>query len=288
MDRETTCQLGRPDSMTLGQLGQLRRLHEGMIMDCSAELSVLMRATVEVSIARVEQLTYGEFVAELESPTCLNVLKAEPLGDRLMLDIERPILYPMIDRLLGGAADNEPPPRRPLSDIEVSLAARITRLFLKHLDAAWKKWVELKLDVLQVESDGRSSRILSSDEPLVLVAFQVNVGQSHGLIRLAIPCRAVRQIHELCQVDGSSDSQQEQPGGAQAVLLEVVLAISSIGSEELASLRVGDIIATETAADAPAIVSIDGKPRFHASAGLCEGRKAIRLLEPITEPADEA
>ena len=50
----------------------------------------------------MEQLTYGEFVFSLENPTCFNLLKADPLEGNLILDINPSILYPIIDRLLGG------------------------------------------------------------------------------------------------------------------------------------------------------------------------------------------
>ena len=45
------------------------------------------------------------------------------------------------------------------------------------------------------------------------------------------------------------------------------MATSSIAAGDLRSLRVGDIIATETDAASAAIVSIDGKPKFRAKPG---------------------
>ena len=63
-----------------------------------------LRSIVEVKLTSVDQLTYSEFVFSLENPTCFNLLKAEPLEGNLILDINPSILYPIIDRLLGGAA----------------------------------------------------------------------------------------------------------------------------------------------------------------------------------------
>ena len=51
-----------------------------------------------------------------------------------MLDIELAILFPMIDRLLGGAGEDEPPSRA-LTEIELALAARIVRVFLQCLES---------------------------------------------------------------------------------------------------------------------------------------------------------
>jgi flagellar motor switch protein FliM len=81
---------------------------------------------VEVKLTSVDQLTYSEFVFSLENPTCFNLLRAEPLEGNLILDINPSILYPIIDRLLGGGKDGRPLARRPLTEIELRLVSRIT------------------------------------------------------------------------------------------------------------------------------------------------------------------
>ena len=74
-----------------------------------------------MKLTSVDQLTYSEFVFSLENPTCFNLLKAEPLEGNLILDINPSILYPIIDRLLGGGKEAGPLARRPLTEIELRL-----------------------------------------------------------------------------------------------------------------------------------------------------------------------
>ena len=62
------------------------------------------------------------------------------------------------------------------------------------------------------------------------------------------------------------------------------MAETSIAAVELADLRVGDVIATETAADSPAMVSIDGVAKFRAKPGVCQGHKAVRIIERLAAP----
>jgi flagellar motor switch protein FliM len=50
----------------------------------------------------------------------------------------------------------------------------------------------------------------------------------------------------------------------------------------------GDIIATETEADSPAVVSVAGKPKFLGRPGVCRGRMAIRISGPFEPPKAEA
>src|SRR5437868_1282847 len=143
----------RPERVGKEQMRALQSLHEGFGRNFGAELSALLRCIVEVKLTSVDQLTYSEFIFSLENPTCFNLLRAEPLEGNLILDINPSILYPIIDRLLGGGRETGPLARRPLTEIELRLVSRITGLFLQELHHAWENVVDLDLAVDRVESN---------------------------------------------------------------------------------------------------------------------------------------
>ena len=184
-----------------------------------------------------------------------------------MLDVEPAILYPMIDRLLGGRGD-EPPPGRPLSDIELPLAARIVRLFLGHLQAAWKSVLDLKFDILQVESNPRLLRVLPWDEMVVVVGFQFDPRRTErdDAPLPAVPSDATHRrdpVRPRSVVDGETWSRWRlrwQPPHR--------------GPWSLESLRVGDIIATETA------VAARWSCRLRASRSSVANRASARAGRP--------
>src|SRR5258707_15361637 len=120
----------RPERVGKEQMRSLQTMHEAFGRNFWASLSALLRTIVELKLTSVDQLTYSEFVFSLENPTCFNLLRAEPLEGNLILDINPSILYPIIDRLLGGGRDPAPIARRPLTGIELRLVPRITNLFL--------------------------------------------------------------------------------------------------------------------------------------------------------------
>jgi flagellar motor switch protein FliM len=293
MSRETTCDSLSSGTMTPRELGWLQTMHEGMPRALAASLSAVVRSPVEVSLVGVDQLAYGKFLGGLGSPSYFTVLKAELLGDCVILDIDLAILYPMLDGMLGGSPADEPPPRRSLSDIELPLAGRITRLFLECLGEAWQRILPIEFEVLQVESQPRRLRVLPSDESVVIVGFTVTIGNRQGTIWLCVPSRAVRQIGDRLEDDqsqrSSSDSENTSGDGNGTRCAEVVvtLATTPLAACELRGLRVGDIIATESEADVAAVVSIDGEPRFHARPGACHGRKAVVLAEAIGDSAEK-
>jgi flagellar motor switch protein FliM len=254
-------------------LQRLRALHDVVARDFGLELSRLLRTTVEARLADVDSMDYSRFLCNLSAPTCFHILKAEPSQERLMLDIEPLILHPMIDRLLGGPVAEEPLPERPITEIEWSLSARIVRLFLQECQKAWQGMFNVNLEILQAESDPRPLRILPDDEPVIVVSFELSMGGLQGLMRFCLPCRMLENIDNRPPSEKTIDD--------ASVDVQITLAETPIDAEALADLRVGDIIATETAIDSPVIVTMDGTDRFLGKAGVYQGRKAVRLTEAI-------
>jgi len=275
MNRPAADHFQQPSVLSPSDLRSLRALHERMAAELCTALSTLLRSTVEVHPAGVEQLSYGQFIAGLAAPTCFNVLKAAPLNECFVLDVELSILYPMIDRLLGGGQENEPSPRRPLSDIELPLAARLVRLFLEPLRHAWRDVADLEIEIFRVENNPRLSRTLPSDERIASVGFQLTLGDRQGMLRLGLPCRAIERL------DAERRAASPEDATASDLLVEVgvTVATTHITAGELTDLRVGDILVTETNAENPLVVSVAGQPKFLATAGAHRGRKAVRITK---------
>jgi flagellar motor switch protein FliM len=285
MSREATCDPLSSQTLSPSDLRSLHTLHEGMPQTLAASLSSVVRGPVEASFVGVDQLAYGRFLGGLPTPSYFTVLKADPLGDCLMLDVDLAILYPMLDGMLGGSPTDEPPPRRSLSDIELPLAGRVARAILDCLRDTWQHVLPLTLEVMQVESHPRSLRVLPSDETVAIVGFTLTIGHRQGTIWLCIPSRAVKQLGDKLTADpsqrASSDSQDSSADGGPRAEIAVTLATTPITARELRGLRVGDIILTDSEADAAATVTIDGVPRFHAKPGACRGQKAVVLTDAV-------
>lgn len=275
----------RSDALSRERLRSLRATHEKAAGGFAAALGELLRRPVAVELVEIEQLSYGRFIGKLDRISYFNHLRADPPGETLLLDVELPLAYAMIDRLLGGGREDESPPRRPLSDIEAPLAARIVRLFLAQLALAWRNVAELKFEVIQAESNPRLSRHLTTDETTVSADFQLTVGQRRGMMRLCMPVRAIQRLDagrtadpEAPGTDDSSAAGTESTGE-----LCVTLATTPITAADLAALQPGDIVVTETEAGSPALVSYAGGPEFLARPGVCRGKMAVRITRSVGE-----
>jgi flagellar motor switch protein FliM len=291
-DKVTPYDFKRPERVGKEQMRALQSLHEGFGRNFGAALSALLRNIVEVKLTSVDQLTYSEFVFSLENPTCFNLLKAEPLKGHLILDINPAVLYPIIDRLLGGGKETGSISRRPLTEIEKRLVSRITNLFLEELRHAWEAVVPLKLSVERVESNPQLVQIVPPNEVVVLISFELILGEVRGMLNLCIPFNSIERIGNKLTTNnwisysrtGSSDATKQLLAGhldGSLVELEVTLAETKITTSDLLELRVGDIITTDKDRASPLEVAVQGLVKYRASPGALKGRKAIQIEEIV-------
>jgi flagellar motor switch protein FliM len=297
-EKVTPYDFKRPERVGKEQMRSLQSLHEGFGRNFGAALSALLRSIVEVKLTSVDQLTYSEFVFSLENPTCFNLLTAEPLEGHLILDINPSILYPIVDRLLGGGKEIGPAARRPLTEIELRLVSRITGLFLKELRHAWENVLDLTLAVVRVESNPQLVQIVPPNEVVVLISFELTIGDVRGMMNLCIPFNSIERIGSKLTANswvsyGKTAKNEENVRRVsrqiQGSLAEVIveLARTRITTRELVELRVGDIITTQKDTQSLLPVEIEGIQKFGARAGSYRGQKAICIEGPLASPTAE-
>ena len=294
-EKVTPYDFKRPERVGKEQMRALQTLHEGFGRSFAAGLSAMVRGMVEVKLTSVDQLTYSEFVFSLENPTCFNLLRADPLEGNLILDINPSILYPIIDRLLGGGREGSSLARRPLTEIELRLVARITNLFLDELRRAWDNVLALDLEVIRVESNPQLVQIVPPNEVVVLISFELTIGELRGMMNLCIPYNTIERISGKLSANSwiaygrrqATPESVEQIGRAlhsSLVEVNVQLARTRISTGELIGLRVGDIITTDHDVHRPLLVTVEDHAKFHARAGAYTGHAAICIEEHLKTP----
>lgn len=286
----------RPERVSKEQMRAFQALHEGFGREFGASLSGMLRAIVEVKLISVDQLTYSEFVFSLENPTCFNLLISEGLQGHMILDLNPSIIFPIVDRLLGGGKESSPSyPSRPLTEIELQLVSRITLQAISALQNAWDNICDLGLKVQQVESNPQLVQIVPPNEVIVLISFELTMGEIRGIMNLCIPYNTIEPLAGKLSSDSWSAYQKKAVDPVQQLRLEagvnragvklvVHLAQTKVTAKEVAQLAVGDVILTEQACRSGAEVLIDGRPLFQAHPGVLKGHKAIRVGPSIKPP----
>src|SRR4051794_31736161 len=295
----------RPERVSKDQMRALEALHEGFGRNLGAALSGYLRTIIEVSVAQIEQLTYSEFIHSLPNPTCFNLLKAEQLDGSLCLEISPLIIYPIIDRLLGGSNADLFIPQRPLTQIEQRLVQRITDRATHHLSEAWSNLTPVTFSVHDFESNPRLVQIVPPNETVVVIGFELKMGNRTGTMSLCIPYNVIEPIMGVLAAQnwfsyqrkgGQEDHLRKLTKNVSNAPLEMraYLAQTSIKLSDLMNLQVGDVITTDKAVAADAFVQVEGRNKFFAQVGQMRGNRSIRvtritqdMIEQLSEKSQE-
>lgn len=283
----------RPERVSKDQMRALQTLHEGFARNFGASLSGFLRMIVEVRLVSCEQLTYAEFIGALPNPTAFNLLEAPPLEGQMCMEVSPLIIYPLIDRLLGGNNDDLFIPQRPLTVIETRLISKITDRALTALGEAWAGVQELEFQLTETESNPQIVQIVPPNEVVIVIGFEVKLANRAGTMNLCIPYNVIEPLMEDLsaqswfnasrlkdpeQFVGRIASQLEQAGlQVSGLLAETTMTLS-----DLLGLSSGDLVVTEKPAAESVVLCVEGEKKFLADVGQIKGSRALQVKRAIT------
>lgn len=284
----------RPERVSKDQMRSLETLHESFARNFGAGLSGFLRTIVEVSVSTCDQMTYSEFIASLPNPTSFNLLSARPLEGKMCLEISPLIIYPIIDRLLGGTNQELFIPQRALTVIEMRLIHKIIDRAIGALEEAWSGVQALSFELTESESNPHLVQIVPPNEVVVVVGLEIKMSSRAGTANLCIPYNVIEPVMDtlssqtwfrLGQIRSSGQHLgriRKQLGEAR---LEVsgVLAETSITLRDLLNLSEGDLITTDKPASSNITIRVEGQPKFEALAGQYKAARALRV-KGVIEP----
>ena len=278
----------RPERVSKEQMRALEGIHQSFARNFGALLSGFLRTIVEVRVATAEQLTYSEFIHSLPNPTNFNLLTAEPLEGQMCLEVSPLIIFPIIDRLLGGSNSELCVPQRPLTMIEQRLVGCITERALTSLTEAWTELVEVKFKITEVESNPHLVQIVAPNEVVVVLGFEIKMSGRAGTMSLCIPFNVIEPVMAKLLSQGwlayqrraaVEDKSGEIARALGATYVDVVayLAETTITVGELLSLQPGDIIQTTKPCNGEIILQVKGETKFAGKIGRHKDNLAVKI-----------
>jgi len=281
----------RPERIGKEQMRALNTLHETFARSYGAGLSGLLRTIVEIAVERCEQTSYAEFIAELPNPTSLNLLNCGKLEGHFLLEVSPTVIYPVIDRLLGGSNRAVFVPQRPMTPIETRLVRNLLERGIVALTEAWQGLQPMEFTLGEMESNPQLVQVVPPNEVVVAITFDVRLGTCNGPMRLCLPYNAIEPLMDRLNSQSwlaagrsrrAPDAQQRLSrtlSGAR-LTIDAVLAETTMTLSELRSLEPGDLIVTNRRATESALVRVEGKPKFSARLGQSRGRRAVVIEKP--------
>jgi flagellar motor switch protein FliM len=286
----------RPNRVSKEQLRSIRAIHDKMARSLASDISSLMRSIVEIQLHSVDQMTYGEFLMSLPSPTSFNVFSLKPLDGKGVIELNPSIVFPMIDRLLGG---NGAPfeTTREFTDIELNLLDQILKVVTQNMKEVWSPIMDMYPIIEAKESSPNVVQIVAQNEIVIMVIMEIIIGQTSGMMNICYPVITIESLLPrlanrdlmLNETSGRKSRNKELRAllrGAK-IELEAVLGYAELNMQQVLDLEVGDIIKLNRPADDTVIVKVDGREKFIADFGVRRYRRSIKIKEILKTEHDE-
>lgn len=280
----------RPDRVSKEQLRSLHYLHDRFARNFSSSLSAYLRALTEVNLVSVEQLTYAEFVLSLPDPTYFNAVAMAPLEGNAVLEINPQILFPMIDKILGGKGENFGGGLRTITDIERTLIEGVVRLILRDLEEVWKQILPMKMNIAATETSPQLIQVVAPNEVVILIVIEVKVGESKGYMNFCIPAIVLEPIAHRFSQDWYADrakTSSEEMKKIKLNLLRTVVGMEAgiygnrVLVRDLLDIKAGDILRLETRIHDEITVRLNGVSKFTAYPVKMGKKKAVQIMSVI-------
>lgn len=285
--------LANQDRIIRGRMPTLDIIHDRFIRLFRVTLSNSLRKMANLSVNSTGPLKFGEFMNSLPLPSCLNILRLEPLRGAAVMVIESKLLYALVDSLFGG---NDVPytkiEGKDFTPIEIKIARRIVMAAIEDLEKAWEPVYPLKIGYSRTEINPQFVAVVPPSDVVIATTFDIELEKVSGTVKIVIPYSTLEPIKSKLSVGFQSEQLEvdfiwinrikEKIMGTSANVI-VRLGDADISVKDLMQLEPGDIIQLNNDATMPLDVLVEGVPKFRGVPGLLKGSRAIKITESLIE-----
>lgn len=284
-----------PSKFSREHVQAFQALHEMFARLLSTQLTTQMRLPVQSEVISLDQLTYDEFMRSITNPTAVIIYHLESLKGNILFEFTPGTAISIIERLLGGPGRIPAKPRE-LTDIEQSLLANIMNKAMTSFKEAWKTILPNMQPVQQtLETNPRFVQIAAASDSVLVISFDIRLGDSNGSMRLCLPYPTVEsllpQLNRQYVMNQNHDD--DQPEQASPELLKhvnqvelrvsLILGQSDIKMRDLIDLQIGDVIGLNTQQDQEMVLKVEQSPKFLARPGTIGNRLAAEITQILDE-----
>lgn len=283
--------LANQDRIIRGRMPTLDIIHDRFIRLFRVTLSNSLRKMANLSVNSTGPLKFSEFMNSLPLPSCLNILRLDPLRGAAVMVIESKLLYALVDSFFGG---NDVPytkiEGKDFTPIEIKIARRVVLSAIDDLEKAWEPVYPLKIGYSRTEINPQFVAVVPPSDVVIATTFDVELEKVSGTIKIVIPYATLEPIKSKLAVGFQSEQLEvdfiwinrikEQIMQTSANLL-VKLGEADISMRDLMELQAGDIIQLNNDATLPLEVLVEGIPKFKGIPGLLKGSRAIKVTETL-------
>ena len=276
----------RPDRIPKEQLRSIHLLHDFFARNLASSLGAYLRAYVVVHLVSVEQLSFAEFLQYLPTPTCIATIGMKPLDGNAVLEINPSLVFPILDILLGGSGKASMKEFREITEIEQSIIEGVLRIVLHDLTETWRPVSEINFSIEGMETQPQLIQILSPNEAIVAVGFEITTGDNRGMMNFGIPSIMVKmlgqQFEQQWSIRRKAANDDEQREMARIInrlpmAVDARLQGTTIHARDVLQLEPGDVLRLDSPVGRPVELTVNGKEKFLGEVVVSNRNRAVLI-----------
>lgn len=251
---DATVDFNRLDRIPRSQLQALHMVHENFVRNLASSLSAYLRSYVALNLISLEQISYSDFLDGLSSPTCMSYIGLQPFDGTAILEINNSLVFALIELLLGGKGQSVSSVKRKITDIEKRLVQTLLRVVLRDLSDAWKAVTDIDFSVQSLSSEPQLMHIMAPAEAVIVIAIEVKVGDTPGLMNFAIPALLIKRLRhkfdQLQQIRKAESNERDQLHIARLIReanlqIDIQITGGTMPARTLVDMELEDVIMLE-------------------------------------------
>ncbi len=279
------------DRIIRGRMPTLDIINDRFARQFRITLSNSLRKILQVSVESTSLMKYGEFLNYLPIPSCLNIVRLNPLRGSCIVAIEAKLIFAFLNNFFGGATNaQERVEGRDFTAVELMIIRKVVTLLLDDLGRAWQPVYQIEGEYLRTEINPQFLAVVPPSDVVVLTSFELEMENLRGTVQVVIPYSTIEPIRQhlssgiQAESFASDNTWYEQIGGhlrQVPIEAEVLLGSSKISIRDLLALKPGDVIALDQPQVTPLMMFVEGAPKFEVSPVERAGHLAAQVVRQL-------
>jgi flagellar motor switch protein FliM len=275
----------RPDRIAKDQLRSIHLLHDNFARNLASSLSGYLRAYVVVNLISVEQLSFGEFIQCLPSPTVLVSLGMKPFDGNAVMELNPSLVFPLLEMLLGGNGKGAALSRE-TTEIEQSILDTMFRIILHDLTTAWQTVANITFSVEASETEPQLLQMLSPNEAVVSIGLEIRVGENTGLMNIGMPSIVIKMLrHKFDQqwsVRKTNSTEDEQTRILNLLKptrlhLDARLEGPTLLVQDLLTVEPGHVLNFDYSVGRPLLLTVNGQGKYEGHLVATRNKRSFQI-----------
>ena len=233
------------------RLPMLEVVFNRLVRLSTTSLRNLTSDNVEVSLDSISSVRFGDYLNSIPLPSILSVFKAEEWNNFGLLTTDSPLIYTIVDVLLGGGNSSGAVrvEGRPYTAIELGLVQQLAVHLLKDAQQAFEPVAPVTFTLDRMETNPRFAALIRPGNAAVLVRLRIDMEDRGGNVELLLPYETIEPIRHLLlqmfvgdNLGRNVDWERHLATQANAadVTVEAVLFEKEVPLTEVMNLAVGE------------------------------------------------